>query len=247
MTLPPVLGKVEFIKVNKELSVSDEEIQARGPRYRVNNKSGAVYMVGELDHERSEAMSEENYLEIAAKFLEENDWKEKDVFEAPIGVRRMISSIPLENASAHIGSFDPKGQASSQKNVQIIYKRVVRTKDMDIDVLGEGGAMTIQMNNDGSILNASKVWRRIEEDSSNMVKVKRFDVAFREAIQQIENDEMYELREDDWAFGYKEASGNVEQTELRAVYQFRFTPIKSDEKTLLEAPPVMIEILAQEI
>lgn len=246
MARPPMLEKVEFIKLNEDLMVSEEEIQARGPTYKVNNKSGAVYMVGEPKHERSEPLNEQAYVEIAAKFLDENGWNEEDVFEEPLGVKRMISSTPVEKA-ANLGPFDPQGQVSSQKNIQVIFKRVIKTEEMEFDVLGEGGSMIVQMNNDGSILNASKVWRRIEQDGSNMVKVKSFEEAMEEAKKQVENFDMYELKEGDWAFGYKAASGNVEQDQLSAVYQFQFTPIEPDEKTLLIAPPVMVEIPAQEL
>lgn len=277
MELPAALEKVEFIKLNEDLRVSGEEIQGRGPRYKINNKSGAVYMVGEPRHELEKIMNEKEYLEIAAKFLEESGLKEEEMFEEPLGVRRMISStavksyvkrallsVPtkvdlssvdvLEADQVKINPdiidpfvFNPEEKVSAQKNVQIIFKRVVRTQEMEFDVLGEGGAITIQMNNDGSIRNVSKVWRRIEKDSPIMVKVKSFDNALDEARKQIENFDLYELKENAWAFGYKESSGNVDQSELKAVYQFRFTPINTDEKTLLEAPPVMIEILAQEI
>ncbi len=246
MPLPPMLEKVEFIKLNEELRVSDEEIQARGPMYKVNNKSGAVYVVGESKHALGVSLKDQEYVEIASKFLAENGWTEEDVFEEPLGVRTMVASTPVEKA-ANVGPFDPQGQVSSQKNVRVAFKRIIRVDDLMFDVLGEGGSMVVHMNNDGSILNASKVWRGIVQDGANMVKVKGFDEAFEEAQKQLENVEMYELKEGDWAFGYKAESGNVEQDQLSAVYQFQFTPIEDDEKTLLIAPPVMVEIMAQEL
>lgn len=246
MPLPRPLEKIEFIQLNEELMVSGEEVQARGPKYKVNENSGAVYIVGEPSNDRGKAMDQNEYFELAAKFVEENGWNEENVFEGTIGFRSMLSSTPVEKAA----NSDPfslvDGQVSSQKNVQIIFKRVIKAQDMEFDVLGEGGAMTIQMNNDGSVLNASKVWRQFEDDRSNLVKIKGFKEAFEEARKEVENFELYELKEDGWSFGYKAEPGNVKQDELGIIYRFHFTPIKPDERTLLLAPPIMVEISAIE-
>jgi hypothetical protein len=100
--------------------------------------------------------------------------------------------------------------------------------------------MKVQMNNDGSALNASKVWREIV-DVKQEARVKTYDEAYKEALEQIKDPRKYKL--DRWTWGYKEAAGNVEQTELRIVFCFWFVP--ADPETLLEYPPQMIEIPGQ--
>jgi hypothetical protein len=45
----------------------------------------------------------------------------------------------------------------SQKNVSVSFRRQIEVDGLLADVLGSGGDITLQMNNDGSLLNASKV------------------------------------------------------------------------------------------
>jgi hypothetical protein len=122
----------------------------------------------------------------------------------------------------------------------VTFKRQIDVDGVLVDVLGEGGLMAVQMNNDGSVLNASKVWRDIVS-AEERVPVKTYEEAYEEALGQLENPQAYEL--DRWLWGYKEAAGNVQQTELRIVSRFWFTP--ADPETLLEYPPRMIEIPGQ--
>jgi hypothetical protein len=111
---------------------------------------------------------------------------------------------------------------------------------MPIYVLGQGGTMDIQMNNDGSILNASKVWRQIGQlsEPGEWLPVKPFDQALDEAMEQLEDADMYTL--DSWLFGYKELPGNVEQSEMGVVFQFWFIP--RDDERMDEFPPQFIEV-----
>jgi hypothetical protein len=109
-----------------------------------------------------------------------------------------------------------------------------------VNVLGEGGEISVQMNNDGSVMNASNVWRQISGVKEE-APVKTYDEAYEEALEQLENPQAYEL--ESWTWGYLEAAGNVEQTELRIVFRFSFVPI--DPEALMEYPPQMIEIPGQ--
>ena len=62
--------------------------------------------------------------------------------------------------------------------------------------------------------------------------------ALDEAIRQMGGSQNYRLK--DWKFGYIEASGNVAQEQLTAVYQFSFEPM--EEKLALESPPRMVQV-----
>ena len=79
---------------------------------------------------------------------------------------------------------------------------------------------------------------RVKEEAA---PVNTYDEAYEEALEQLEDPQAYELK--DWTWGYLEAAGNVEQTELRIVFRFSF--VATDPETLLEYPPQMIEIPGQ--
>lgn len=176
-------------------------------------------------------LEEREYLEFAWKFIKEQGWSEEYVAE-PIGSRMMIASTPVEGEQEKIEQF--------QKNIIIKFRRQVNIDGVLINVLGDGGVMEIQLNNDGSILNASKIWRKIV-DEKRMSPVKTYEEAFKEAQAELDDPEAYELER--WTWGYKEESGNVEQTEMRIVFQFWFAPI--DIKAMEDHAPRMVEIFGQ--
>jgi len=229
MPLPEILGDVKFRREG-DVMVSPDEVEGR-PQVQVNRLGGAVYVLGERKPAIETVLEEEEYIERAWSFTEEQGWTEKNVAE-PIGVRFMIARASVE------GQQDD--QQEFQKNVIVTFKRQIDVDGVLVNVLGAGGVIDVQMNNDGSVLNASKVWREIV-DVKEEARVKTFDEAYKEALEQIENPQAYEL--DRWTWGYKEAAGNVEQTELRIVFRFWFVP--ADPETLLEYPPQMIEIPGQ--
>jgi len=176
-------------------------------------------------------LEEEEYIRHAWDFIEEQDWAEKN-FAEPMGVRFMIARASAEGKQEDLQQF--------QKNVIVTFKRQIDVDGMLVNVLGEGGMMAVQMNNDGSVLNASKVWREIV-DVKQEARVKTYDEAYEEALEQTKAPQAYEL--DHWTWGYKEAAGNVEQTELRIAFRFWFVPV--DPETLLEYPPQMVEVPGQ--
>jgi len=201
---------------------------------RVNRLSGAVNVIGErkatLD---GPVLEEEEYIERALSFIGDQGWNDKD-FAEPMGARFMIATTPVE------GGMDGDMQPS-QKNVVLTFKRQIDVDGVPVNVLGEGGAMMVQMNNDGSVMNASNVWRQISGVKEEEAPVKTYDEAYEEALEQLEDPQAYEL--DDWTWGYLEAAGNVEQTELRIVFRFSFVP--TDPEASLEYPPQMIEVPGQ--
>jgi hypothetical protein len=176
-------------------------------------------------------LEEEEYLRYALNFIEKQGWSEEYISE-PIGTRMIIESAAVE------GRQEKREQI--QKNVIIKFKRQINVNDMLVNVLGDGGAIEIQLNNDGSVLNASKIWREIL-DEKRMAPVKTYQQAFEEAQGELDNPKVYELER--WTWGYKEESGNVKQTELRIVFQFWFAPI--DVKAMEDYPPRMVEVLGQ--
>jgi len=192
------------------------------------------YFHGELEPiVEGPILEEEEYIERARGFIEEQDWAEKN-FAEPMGVRFLIETTPVK------GTREERQQL--QKNVIVTFKRQIDVDGTLVNVLGEGGVMKVQMNNDGSVLNASKVWREIV-DVEQEARVKTYDEAYEEALEQTQAPQAYEL--DRWTWGYKEAAGNVEQTELRIVFRFWFVPVELNAEGLLEYPPQMVEIPGQ--
>jgi len=232
MPLPSPLSEVEF-KHEGDWLISQEKVRGRGPEIQVNALSGALYAVGaEGGFAEGSALSEEEYLRRATNYLAEQGWQEELAAE-PTGVSIRIQSVPVKGEAGDIEDV--------QKSVLVTFKRVIQVDGTSINVLGPGGSMTVQLNNDGSVLNASKVWRTVGREGE-MRLVKPREQAVEEAIQQIESPGAYRL--DSWDWGYKELSGNVEQKEMKVVYQFQFVP--ADQERLVDYPPVMIEIAAQE-
>jgi hypothetical protein len=127
-----------------------------------------------------------------------------------------------------------------QKNVFITFRRQVELDGKSIPVLGDGGVIRLQMNNDGSIARAAKIWREIT-GVRKIARIKPYETTYREALQQLANPALYRL--DGWSWGYKESEGSAEQADLRIVHIFTFIPKGQD--TALQIAPVKVEIAAQ--
>jgi hypothetical protein len=63
-------------------------------------------------------------------------------------------------------------------------------------------------------------------------------VTLNEAMEQVGDMQHYQVA--DWAFGYKESAGNVEQKTLEVVYEFYFAAPNFEER--LEYPPQTVEV-----
>jgi hypothetical protein len=231
MALPANLSRTEFV-TEGDLKLSLDQVANRGSQVRINQLSGAVYVQGEaVSDTREPTLEEAGYVRSARRFIEQQGWSESDVAN-PTGIRLMITSAPIMTSQQ-------KG-IQSQKNVIVTFRRVISVDNVPIGVLGEGGLMEVQMSNDGSILNASKVWRQITSDRQ-VVRVKTFNEAYEEALKQIDEPREYKL--DNWMWGYKEEAGNVKQTEMRIVFRFWFVPAYPEQRA--GYPPRMIEIVGQ--
>jgi hypothetical protein len=226
--LPDPLRQVKFVEM-KDFLVSQDEVKDRGPRVRVSRISGSVYIRGDRKTEfKKRYLKEGEYIEQAMSIIRKQGWTEKD-FRKPQGVRLQIQTMPIKSKE-DIQHF--------QKNVIVKIKRQITVDGLEIPVLGRGGVMTIQMNNDGTLLNSSKIWRQIV-GIKKKARVKSYKQAYNEAIEKLQkHHQAYKL--DRWIWGYKEAPGNMKQDELRIVFFFEFLPI--NEEMMREHPPRRIEI-----
>lgn len=236
MEQPTSTRSINF-KAGEDFKESFDEVKGRGARMRVSQLSGAIYIRGNRDLsviERETALSEKEYIARAQEFIKKEGWEEEQISQ-PTGVRIMLESMPVAGKSSERKMY--------QKNVIVTFKRKIKVGDFLVDVLGEGG-ISVQMNNDGTVLNASKVWRKAmgtEQETAKTSKVKTFEAAQKDALKHLAEPEKYKLA--NWNWGYKEAPGNVKQEQLKIVYQFVFVPIEPGET--LNYPPMLIEIEGQ--
>ncbi|MDD5646756.1 MAG: extracellular solute-binding protein [Candidatus Bipolaricaulis sp.] len=242
--LPELLPKIVYViprpipdpwwnyryRYEKEWMYSIDEIEGRGPQIRINQLSGAMYIAGPAKPAgEPPLLSEEAYFDMASRHVRELGWLEEHT-SRPTGIRMMIASVPREK---------PAEQEHVQKNVIVTLSRLVDVEGISVPVLGEGGKIEVQMNNDGSLLNASKVWREIAA-LGPWEKVKSYEEALAEAMAQIKEQRAYEV--DDWEWGYVEEAGNEGQEAMHLVFRFWLLPATGED--VREAPPLMIEVPA---
>ncbi|MCK4644688.1 MAG: hypothetical protein KAU46_00380 [Candidatus Aminicenantes bacterium] len=233
MIPPPIPDAYRKMKFKKEDNwmYSMEKVKGRNSKVKINLLSGAVYVSGERRFdEKLKLPDEEKYMQYAKYFINEQDWMEKEISK-PIGSRMVIDRVPKEGKLSDLVRF--------QKNALVTFKRVITIEDKMVNFVGEGGVISIQLNNDGSVFNATKVWRKIKS-IKRTTKAKTQQQALKEAIAMIKEKEAYRI--EDWTWGYKEAPGNVKQTELKAVYIFNFMPVDLEKSR--DFPPRIIEISA---
>ncbi len=242
--LPELLPKIVYViprpipdpwwnyryRYEKAWMYSIDEIEGRGPQIRINQQSGAMYIAGPAKPAgEPPLLSEEAYFDVASRHIRELGWLEERATR-PTGARMMIASVPREK---------PAEQEHVQKNVIVTFSRLVDVEGISVPVLGEGGKIEVQMNNDGSLLNASKVWREVA-GLGPWEKVKSYEAALAEAITQIQEPWGYEV--DTWEWGYVEEAGNVEQGAMKLVFRFWLAPREGED--VQKTPPLMIEVPA---
>jgi hypothetical protein len=230
MPLPAAYKKHAF-EQQQGMLVSGEMEGATGFSVRVRPASGALYMIGKIDFDPGVLILKENqYLDRATRFLQE--WGLAEATAKPEGVRMMLESVPVVNRTYQV--------TRRQKSVFITFRRQIELEGRRIAVLGDGGLIRLQMNNDGSIARASKIWREIK-GVRKIARVRAYDNAYTEAQQQLAAPALYKL--DGWVWGYREFEDTAEQKELKIVYRFYFIPKGGDPA--LPAFPVQVEIAAQ--
>jgi len=199
---------------------------------RVRPASGALHLNGRIHFDPDDpALKEDQYLDRAARFLRE--WGLAEAAAKPEGVRMMIETAPVSNRTFEM--------IRRQKSVFITFRRQVELDGKSIPVLGDGGLIRLQLNNDGSVARAAKVWREIT-GALKIARIKPYETTYSEALQQLANPSSYKL--DGWTWGYKEYESSAEQADLRIVHIFTFTPKGQD--SALQVAPVKVEIVAQQ-
>jgi hypothetical protein len=231
MPLPATLKKLAFERQDGMLVSSDLE-NATGLSVRVRPASGALYLNGEIKFDPDvRTLKEDQYLDRAARFM--RDWGMTEAAAKPEGVRMMLETVPVSNRT-----FEA---IRRQKSVFITFRRQVELDGKSIPVLGDGGLIRLQMNNDGSVARAAKVWREIT-GVRKIARIRPYETTYGEALQQLANPASYKL--DGWTWGYKEFEGSAEQADLRIVHIFTFTP--KGQESALQVAPVKVEIVAQQ-
>lgn len=212
------------------LLVSKEEPGPGGYAVRYNPASGALYLRGQTSKAqmKSAALPEGRYLEQAKQILQISGLVQEEVAE-PTGYRIMLSSQPVKGGEQAITKM--------QKKVVVNFQRVITVDGQKVNILGDGGVLTVQLNNDGSLANAALVGRTVARAKST-AKVKKYDQAYEEALQKIKDPAKYKLLS--WNWGYKELAGNVKQSEMRVVFIFTFMPRNAELQR--NYPPMQIEI-----
>jgi hypothetical protein len=230
MPLPAALKSHIFEKQDDLLLSADAE-EATGLSVRVHPASGALYLVGKMDFDPDiMPLREDQYLEHASRFLQNTGLAEAGA--KPEGIRMMIESAPVVNRTQDV--------IRRQKSVLITFRRHIELDGKTVPVLGDGGLIRLQMNNDGSVFRTAKVWREIT-GVRKMARVRPYETARGEALQRLPNAGAYRL--DGWSWGYKEFEGAAEQRDLKIVYLFSFVPKAADAG--LQTGPVQVEIDAQ--
>ena len=142
-----------------------------------------------------------------------------------------------------IESYPARGAKSDrvQKSVIVTLRKRLNIDRISVQVLGEGGQIKIQLNNDGTLMNLAKVWRttvgKVRE--AELIPLER---AREQALRQTPKPDSYMLLR--WHLGYPEETGNVRQEEMKALYVFELVP--TDLQRRAELPPMLVEIQAQE-
>ena len=195
----------------------------------VHKATGATYYRGKLDRPSlaKEALADTKYVAEAQEWLGLLGWSGEAVSDVR-GTRTMISTAPKAGGTSVL----------YQKNTVVIFPRVVDAGGTKVPVIGSGGKMIVQLNSDGGLANASKVWRQVSLGVT--MPLKPYATALAEAEATLGNDAgQYHL--DSWDWGYKEEAGSIPQKEMRVVVQFRFAAATKGANLA----PRTVEIAAQ--
>ncbi|MDR2018310.1 MAG: RICIN domain-containing protein [Syntrophobacterales bacterium] len=224
-------------KLVKALSTSGTSLEVASPllaggkaRLERVSGTGALHLdSGQIAKPGRKTLTEKEYIKHAASFLSEQEWSEQQTAE-PMVTRYTTVSMPVAG--------QPSEMQETQAGVTVQYKRVVQAGGASLEVLGTAGTIRVQMDNEGTVLRATKLWQKLEPISSSFA-VKDFEAARAEAMKQLHAADSYQLNQ--WKLGYRQVSVGADQDELRPVYQFAFVPAKQHD---IEHPPQLIEVSA---
>jgi hypothetical protein len=224
----PILEQIKLVQQGPYL-VAEARTQDGRPMLKVDTRSQAMYLNMGLKSAPAETrLSKEDYVELARKALEASGLNEPDMGEPEV-TRVMVQRVWRR---------DTKQVDNLQKSVLVTFPRVLKTRYGAVPVLGDGSRMQIQYDSEGRLMRFHKVWRKAAIQKE-MLKVKPYEQAYREALEQVGRGARYELRQVE--FGYRSESGNVAQEQVAVVYRFAFHPEQSEKE---ELPPRIVEIPA---
>ena len=226
------------------------------PIIAVDPTTPAVYIKGEqkLDLAFDDPMSEEQYVTQALGYVNSNEDLRESFYAQPEGVHLRLASTPVNREDR----AKEESLQIAQKNVivafgrQIELRRLMQNYRPDIpgnilevtpdraSVLGPNGGIEVQLNNDGSVRNASKIWRRVV-GIKDLVKTKNPEEARKEAEARL-GVNCKDMEVGRLAWGYWEAVDKVEQDTLYPYYEFWFGPKKG--QTSRDCPPEVIYVSA---
>jgi len=236
--LPVTLPRLRVVPITPsarfkhQASLTDESFAGGKAIVNIESASGAVLLKAQQpEPDDMRTIPEKEYLSKADAFVKKMGWHNEEVGQPKI-TRLATASIPAEGGSKQI--------VRGQKTVVVTYQRRINVRGTPVEVLGAGGKIKLAMNNKGRVLNATQVWRKVEQTSGE-IKLKTLEQAKAEAARKLSSPDAYVL--DQWRWGYKEPAGNVAATELKPVFQFAFVP--KDQTKTVEFPPRIVEITAE--
>jgi hypothetical protein len=192
--------------------------------------TGALHLdSAQLAAPGEKVLPETEYVRRAGSFLSEQGWEEKETAE-PTVTRYMTVSMPVGGKAAEA--------REAQAGVTVQYRRLVAAGNAPVEVLGTAGIIRVQLNNEGAVLRASKLWSKLEPVGAAGA-VKNLESAQAEAAKRLGAAASYKL--DRWKIGYRQTPAKAGEEELAPVFQFAFVPVKAHD---LDHPPQLIEVSA---
>lgn len=234
---PQVIEAGGLGAINTKLARSRDPIVtgSTATRLRFEPRSGALYLTGvRKRHLEKIQLADREYADAALRIAAAYGLIERDAVEPEVK-QMMLATRPVDSRNR-----TTKPEPPIQKNVIVTLRRQMEIDGQKVPMIGEGGTLRIQLNNDGTLLRLAKVWRATTKPARE-AEVLPFDQARDQALRQAPRPDAYKIQS--WRWGYKEETGNVRQDEMKIVYQFDLVP--TDPKQRDQLPPMQVEIPAQ--
>jgi hypothetical protein len=227
---PAPLKFSQALERTRELQITSTLLAGGSAKLKRVPQTGALHLdSGQVAEPGPRVLSEREYIQRAASFLSEQGLAEQQTAE-PVVTRYMTASMPVKG--------QPSVIKQAQAGVSVVYRRVIKVNGVGLEELGAPGNIRVELNNDGAVLRASKIWRTLEPIGSPAA-AKRLEQARSEAMAKLRDPGAYKLSV--WKLGYKQESVKEGQDELAPVYQFAFVSVKAHD---MEHPPQLIEVSA---
>jgi hypothetical protein len=204
------------------------------PRVKVHEREGTVVISGERKPVQadgnSKILSAQEYASAAMGFVEQQEWSEDDMDE--MGAVRAILQVRPDVGEQGVAEI-----IKTQKDITFYIGRRIPLTTGSAKVFGTDNQIVVQMNNDATIVSASKRWREITGRIEN-VPVKSLKEAYAEAVKRLNRPGLYDLSTWDW--GYKSITDEQGRDLMVVYYSLAFHPIRAIEDCIAE--PIVIDI-----